>query len=133
MLKNRVSSINNLDYQEIAIDERKVVSTLKQVLPLLQKPEPAFTNRVAHIDIADMEEIAVQRWLYSLDLKCETANVYWVAHKKGIRIRLDVFFQHYSDLWYPSADDVIVTDEELSWLLEMHHEEIFSLWRLETV
>lgn len=83
MLKNRVSSINNLDYQEIAIDERKVVSTLKQVLPLLQKPEPAFTNRVAHIDIADMEEIAVQRWLYSLDLKCERPMYIGLLIKKA--------------------------------------------------
>jgi hypothetical protein len=50
----------------------------------------------------------------------------WPACSSGARLRYADLANNYDALWYPSSDDVWVTDTRRRWLLELHHEEVFS-------
>ena len=87
-------------------------------------------RRVVERDFSDVTDpIEAKSWFYSLDLAERDVTVYWIASREGMQIGLNDFIQHYDDLWYPSSDDVWVTNEKQEWLLELNHEEVFALYR----
>jgi len=59
----------------------------------------------------------------------EEVVLIWGFRKRGITLPYGVFARYYFKLWYPGADDVWVTNENIDWLIELHHEEYLSIAR----
>jgi hypothetical protein len=44
----------------------------------------------------------------------------------GLSIAYPDFVQHYDCFWSPWADDLVIVDDDFSWMIEMSHEEIVT-------
>jgi hypothetical protein len=81
-----------------------------------------LSNRV--LEAADIPRGAIIEWLDQLPLAADQyVSVIWPHYGTGVRLQYGIFTNRYDDLWYPSADDVWVTDDLRSWLIEVSHEE----------
>lgn len=56
-------------------------------------------------------------------------KVVWVSDRVGIDLHYRTFVAHFDDFWYPSSDDVWVTDDRVSFLIELDHEELVMFTR----
>jgi len=90
--------------------------------------EPAF--EAAHtLDAGDESRDEIITWLRGLPISPELrVIVCWPHYRAAVRLRFGDVARHYDDLWYPSADDVWITDERTSWLLQLDHEERLAFW-----
>lgn len=81
------------------------------------------------LDTSNEGPATVTRWLHQLPLR-DAIGVFvlWPHYTAGIEMNYRDFNDHYDDLWFPSADDVWVIDKGKSWLLQLDHEEMFSLF-----
>lgn len=52
----------------------------------------------------------------------EFVLVNWYRFDNIDRFRSADLFQHFHDIWYPSADDIDVFDLSLSWIVSVDHE-----------
>ena len=78
-------------------------------------------------DIYEADSNKVKQFLLSLNIpQDKIVRVIWCSTKTGISILFRDFVEYYDDIWYPSSDDVWVTEESLSWLLDFDHEEIVT-------
>jgi len=57
--------------------------------------------------------------------------VLWERPKpqQGIVIPFSLFKEGWDDLWYPSSDDVVVVDEQISVIIRFSHEERLSIYQ----
>lgn len=82
--------------------------------------------------VVDEDDERTRRWLRDvLDLRCAETSIVrllWPAHRFGIETSWSDFVADHEKLWLRSSDDVWVVPLDLSWLLEMDHEERFSVW-----
>jgi hypothetical protein len=83
------------------------------------------------VNIEEMDPSEVRQFLLSLKVAHdEIVWLIWCSDETGISITFRDFVQYYDDLWYPSSDDIWVTEKSLSWLLEFDHEEIVTFTKL---
>ena len=124
-LRERIAEIDDLRlrYDEIAIEADSVKEATKSILA--QKVELV---KEAALVASSHEPETVRRWLGELPIKEEVVYIYFVSDKQGIRLSFNLFIKHYDDLWFPSSDDVWITNKSLSWLLELDHEEVFTYY-----
>lgn len=51
----------------------------------------------------------------------QSVLVNWDRMETIDRIRLDDFCKYFSDIWYPSSDDIEVFDDSLTWMILIEH------------
>ena len=86
-------------------------------------------NPTRTFDTSDEDRARIIEWLLQLPLSGEQrVLVFWPQYLAGVGMRFGDFARHYDNLWFPSADDLFVTDDRGSWLLRLDHEEIFALY-----
>jgi hypothetical protein len=86
-------------------------------------------NPARTLDACDAPRERVIEWLAGLPIpKHDRIVVIWPACRAAVALHYEDFVQHYDDLWYPSADDVWVTDYCRSWWLEVSHEETLAFF-----
>lgn len=86
--------------------------------------------KVGSLDIAlqikHSQELSA--WFTKYEFTFE-ANVYWVAYKIGYRLPIRYFLQNLYEIWYPSADDLIITNRNSAYFVTLSHEEVFEAWQ----
>jgi hypothetical protein len=108
---------------------RFAVQTRDEALELIATMRVMSRDRqpVRQFDTTDAEREAVVAWLSSMRVDAEDeVLLVWPACSSGVRLRYADLANNYDALWYPSSDDVWVTDTQRRWLLELDHEEVFS-------
>jgi hypothetical protein len=116
---------HDVEHTELSSEEAR--SLISAIFSRVRPDDPILASLSSNM--AYENEDAVREWLRSLELNGEVSFI-WIASREGIRIDYDLFVQYYDYLWYPSSDDVWIT-RNLSWVLELDHEEIFSLYRFD--
>lgn len=58
--------------------------------------------------------------------------VNWDRMETIDRIRLDDFCKYFSDIWYPSSDDIEVFDNSLTWMILVEHSGNIRFTQLKT-
>jgi hypothetical protein len=89
--------------------------------------EPAG-QLVAPIDTSRLDEESVRDWLRGLGVQGRV-RVVWIWDRNGIEIDYGDFATTFDDFWYPSSYDVWVISSDGKSILDMDHEEVFSLYR----
>ena len=79
-------------------------------------------------DISARSPSEVRIILRSFKSSPATVTVIWVPDKMGVKLEYGTFIAHFDDFWYPSSDDVWVTDDAASFLIELDHEEWLSFF-----
>jgi hypothetical protein len=128
MIKERLDSVTALRGRVASVPEHSVKDTLREIRRRLPGGEAPSLSLVSAFDASDAEKPEILAWFDSLKLPADTVQVYWPYDAEGVSMALKDFFQTYDDLWFPSADDVWVIGPGGRYLLELHHEERFSLW-----
>jgi len=77
--------------------------------------------------IEGADKSCVQRYLRSLR-PGSRGRIYcfWPRDMIAIRMDYEEFIQYFDDVWYPSSDDLVVTDSEVSFLTYFDHEELIQ-------
>ena len=99
-----------------------------RLVAAVRRPEEAGFLRESALDSGDLTRDEVVQWLKSHGI-CGPVDAIWISAKEGIRLDASTFFEHYDDLWFPAADDIVVSSRDGAWLLYLGHEEDFVLWR----
>ena len=91
----------------------------------------AFDSRpVDEVDIAHLDSSSVKQLLQTWESHVGSSWVaVWPWNREAIEVAARDFIQHYDDLWYPSSDDVWITNDRTDWLIELNHEEMARLWK----
>ncbi len=88
---------------------------------------------LATASFAALDAAEARQWLdRALSLVApdgELVQLVWPAHRFGVDMRLADLIEYHDHLWFPSSDDVWVAPVDLSWLLELDHEEHARLFR----
>ena len=79
---------------------------------------------VVRKDISRLDIGETQSLLRSLRPLDTSVLLLWPADKLGIEMDYSLFVENYDDMWYPSREDLWVTDHAYTWLIEFDHEEI---------
>jgi hypothetical protein len=109
-----------LDRAEVTAD----VQHIRRLLPPVGDAMEAIDQR----DFSDADESEAIAWLSELGIG-GAVRVLWPAWKDGVSMAFADFASNYSDLWYPDSDNVWVVPDGIDWVLELFHEEVFSLYR----
>lgn len=75
-------------------------------------------------DDKDIAEAEMTRYFNEADIKSDTVVVlfpYEGAFNSGVRMARTEILTHFDDLWYPSADDMIVVDVSAKSILHVTH------------
>ncbi len=92
------------------------------------KPHLLALSKQMNIVYAEPDEIT--EFLFALGIPPDEAVwLIWCWDREGISIKFRDFVQYYDELWYPSRDDVWMTDNIMSWLLHIDHEEFITFVR----
>lgn len=127
MIINQRIQQNNLKLNKLELLTREEVM---QDIELIADKRPHGESLLAK-DSYHTEEGEVIAWLNSLSqFTGKEIRMYWIPDREGVILNYDEFAKHYSDLCYPSSDDVWVVDENRDYLLEWDHEEVFTLFKL---
>ena len=103
------------------------VDSLKLINFLLGKSS-AITNINAEED--DFNFLEVMR-LAGINPK-QSVLVNWDRMETIDRIQFDDFCKYFSDIWYPSSDDIEIFDDSLTWMVFIEHSGDIRLAQLRT-
>ena len=62
----------------------------------------------------------------------DSVFINWDCFNQIDKIRLTDLSSHFSDIWYPSADDIDIFDESFSWVLSVFHDGRVGLIKFES-
>lgn len=89
--------------------------------------ESSLQGVAKRVDISDMDPEQVMTVIGILDVPGdEPVLVLWPSYQTGISTLYSEFVKHYDELWYPSSDDVWITDQYYTWLIIFDHEEVVT-------
>ncbi len=129
-MKTRLESVSVLQERYTLLESKQVKAINRGIRShFLEKGnlKSSLQSRSTRLDICDAHPDEVRRILLSFGIPLdERVLVVWCSIETGISIVFREFVQYYDDLWYPSSDDVWVTQGSLPWLIEFHHEEIIT-------
>jgi hypothetical protein len=84
----------------------------------------------ARTDVPAMSETELREWVSTALLtSAVTLDVWWPADGVAVRMPRQVLLNELSDWWYPSQDDLVISDSRT--LLLIDHEEVVHSWSLE--
>jgi hypothetical protein len=86
-----------------------------------------FVEKTFSIGALSLESASAK--LKSLDIRDQIVCAYWPGFQEGIAIKWQLFADYFGALWHPGSDDIIVTSQGASWLLEITHEETIRFFR----
>lgn len=120
-LKQKYTICDSIQAQKVCTDiQTKFFSDQEAIKPHLQ---PLTQKK----DISEVTSDEVKGYLMSLGIRDdEKIWLIWIPLRAGISILFRDFVEYYDDLWYPSSDDVWLTDTLMSWLIEFDHEEVIT-------
>ena len=78
------------------------------------------------INIEKLNHNEIQDILTTLIQKDKLINIIWISDNIVCEIKSIFFIKYFDDLWYPAADDIIVTSTTFKWIIEINHEEIIK-------
>ncbi|XGW00166.1 MAG: hypothetical protein ACAF41_14670 [Leptolyngbya sp. BL-A-14] len=128
MLEFRLDSIKQLEGKHKLLIKHEVISSINELLIYLFVKK---TNPKLEKDFSNAQRIEVISFLEALEAHNQIVNVYWVSAKEGIQILFQEFRLNYDELWLPGADDLLIENVDKTWILQMHHEEVFSFYQRE--
>jgi len=76
------------------------------------------------INIEELTRNEIQDILSKILQKDKVINILWISDNIACEIESILFIKYFDDLWYPAADDIIVTATTFKWIIEINHEEI---------
>ena len=80
---------------------------------------------------ADRDDFSLLHLIHQLGLpSCGRVYLNWHWYEDVDEIRVDDLAECFSDIWYPAADDMDITDTEWRWVISIHHEGMVALLRL---
>ena len=92
---------------------------------------PGSGSSLSVLDGTELSSEQLKKYLRNLPVdKNSNVLVIWASYRSAVLIPYSLLVENYDELWFPSADDVFVTDKEMNWLLVIDHEEIFSFYSL---
>ena len=122
--------INNIAVLHSLISKENVISEVQNIRRLLL-PNTGVMKKVSKKDFSGSDRSEIIDWLQKRRKDLEPrVYIYWLSDQEGVEMGFDDFVSHFDDLWYPSADDVWITNQERTAVVELNHEEIFSLYTI---
>lgn len=128
ILPKRLQPLKHHSQEPVILPRDKVLQDVLSLQKVIHNPFDTL-SLISAVDTSDMTINDVKTWLDNLALGDEQVHVYWLSENEGITISFKLFSQYYDELWYPAADDVVLTPSDNSWLLTLDHEERFQLWK----
>ena len=128
-LEKRAALVVGLAGRYSPLGAAQAAALFIDICALLQRATKEAESPAATFDASNVDRDEVIAWMRSLELGNPSVEVCWMADRAGLAMRLHDFIEDYDDLWFPSADDVCVVDATREWILEIDHEEQFTLWR----
>ena len=131
VLEQRLFALSETDRLTVTIHTNTVTARehVRRIAMLLEADRFSQAVTQTTIDVSDKDPPQVKAWLMSLQIGHSSVDAYWIADGAGLHLPFPVFATYYDDLWYPAADDIWIVDDTCSWILELCHEEIFTLRR----
>src|SRR5262249_28890113 len=86
-------------------------------------------GRLCRENISDSSPEEVRNLLFSYRPDSIEVTLLWLSDRYGIVISFTDFVRYYDDLWFPSRDDLWITNESFDWLIELNHEETLTLFQ----
>lgn len=129
ILKNRVETVfcNLRETYQVVPDEIASATINKLWNELKLTPRETTIRTINGTDLSPQE---IKSFLTSLLIEPEiVTTLIWPYDRCGIYLPFHLFIEYYDDLWYPASDDVWIMDPNISWLLEIDHEENFSFFQ----
>jgi len=130
MLIERLITIPGLSERFEILPKSQVRADLRALRSLLADLDARSHGEVRHFDGRDADLQAMSHWLAAQDLDNEPAIVYWPYDHEAAIMNINDFIKNFDDLWYPSADDVIVLPDSGTHVLFIDHEEYMNLYEL---
>lgn len=84
-----------------------------------------MTNALV-LDISSVSQAEVRKVLSPMRDATEVVWLIWVQYLSGVMVRYDEFVNYYDDFWYPSSDDLWITNSAVTFLIEISHEEMLT-------
>jgi hypothetical protein len=126
ILRRRFEGIKGtpIDYAPLTPEEvRSVISYGREQLRRIAAGRPPLSQAIVRVDISRAGPDEVRATLSGLPIGDDWVEVVWPFERAGVRMRFRDFVRYYDDLWYPSSDDLLITNSTKTWLLEVNHEE----------
>jgi len=128
-MKALVSRIDLLRSKNVDVDVLVESSAMELAKFLHLALTKASHEELFKFDAADEDAPQVREWFRILPIRADDRSIIvWPADRAAIRVFFGDFVDYYDELWYPAADDVWVTNDERSWILELDHEEVFRFF-----
>lgn len=80
-------------------------------------------------DFSDSTREEIIRWFHGLIISENVVKIYWLSTNEGVSVKFKTFAENFDEFWYPSSDDVWITGNDGSWLIQIDHEEKFSFFK----
>jgi hypothetical protein len=128
MIQERLTTIQELEGKFRLLPQQEASSSIEYLLKMLT-PDFMSSHKIMEEDFSSSDPSNIYQWLVNLGINDTQLYVYWVTNIEGIEIALKDFMQFYDELWYPGADDILVTNQSKQWILNLHHEEVFTFFR----
>ena len=78
------------------------------------------------IDTGELDDAPVRAWLVSLPVSVDQTVIVSWDNNLAVTAPFAIVAKYWSDFFYPSGDDAVVTPPTLEWLLVWDHEESFE-------
>jgi hypothetical protein len=129
MIDRRLKSVKALEGRVKILSKSEAISGMDILLKLFSLDSNSL-HKTLEMDFSSSVPKDISDWLSKLEISEQEILVYWLSSKEGLQISCQDFLMNYDELWYPGADDVLVTNQQKAWILKLHHEEIFSFYVL---
>ena len=130
MIDQRLRSVCDLECSPLrSEDVDRVVTDIRRVFFSEQdRLRPPSVTTVETRDISEDDPEDVRSYLLSLGIPAdERVTAVWLSTRAGIALRFADLVRHYDDLWFPSRDDLWVTNQAMSWFVGIDHEELVTV------
>ena len=118
IIEKRLKALNVPPTEYASIGKSETAAIVERSGELSERANDVRTFSIAESDICD-----VSQTLRDLCAADQLVFACWPNYGEAFRLSWELLLRHFSDLWYPSSDDLLVVSANGSWLLEVNHEE----------
>lgn len=126
MIEERLNNIDNLKEKYIILERTEVIRDIDFLRNIIKSK----TILQSENDFSDSTREEIIEWFYKLSIADNLVKIYWHSISEGISTEFETFVGNFDEIWYPSSDDVWITGNTKSWLIQIDHEEKFSFFDL---
>lgn len=123
-IQERLENINALRRKIRHLNKNEVSEDFAFIRSLV-KSKPIFQSEN---DFSNSSREEIVNWFRGLGITENLVNVYWHSNNEGVSVNFETFVENFDEFWYPSSDDIWVTGNDKSWLIQIDHEEKFSFF-----